>query len=666
MKVSITSIIWLAITSLISSAVLATTPQPVSVNSAPVPTPAAPTKWSDPQSAGQVENLTISTSLLVPMTAPSVGTSESLVLPAPKLINQDTQGYQSPPKMQTLADGRVLYVWNNAANYDNSLTMTLFGRFYNSDGSAASNAFQVAGWAIDGYDHYDIDNLDLALLTNGNVVIGYVRSTNEAGNDEPVFTIIDPSKAISASEFVVASNVEAQQNDVTLYESPPVITSLQDGRFVMTWMRNGISDDSNNQPLYHRIFNANGTASTNEFTIGSWDVDGFNGYDVPNFTTAQLTSGYVVIAYVRSTYESGNDEPVLQIFNPQYAPGNASFIVATDIEMQQNDTGTYEGPPVIQALNDDRFFAVWAQDATTSDLTMRGRIFNADGSASSDEFSLSKNKADGSNHWDTDDFTLTLLDNGNVVYGYVRDDAGLNSWEAPTFSIFDPSYSPMASEFRVVEDVIINSTRDYNGAPVIASIAGSNGKFATAWANGYTGNGNVMLRVYDASGVALTGEIQVSTNTNNQASALDFFDWGNLQISTVGNGKIALGWVGVGDGSNTGTYGLVVEIESDNAIDTDNDGLTDAQELVLGTRADSSDSDNDGKTDLAEVGGDASNPLANDVDGDGIIDALDSVILDNDSDGVVNELDSANDDPNNDSDGDGYSNKDEKTAGTNP
>ena len=45
-----------------------------------------------------------------------------------------------------------------------------------------------------------------------------------------------------------------------------------------------------------------------------------------------------------------------------------------------------------------------------------------------------------------------------------------------------------------------------------------------------------------------------------------------------------------------------------------------------------------------------------DTDGDGIIDALDGSTTDTDSDGVMDEIDTENNNPNHDTDGDGYSN----------
>lgn len=110
------------------------------------------------------------------------------------------------------------------------------------------------------------------------------------------------------------------------------------------------------------------------------------------------------------------------------------------------------------------------------------------------------------------------------------------------------------------------------------------------------------------------------------------------------------------------------------AADSDGDGLTNAQEDALGTGRNTADTDGDGVNDGTEVGGNVSAPV--DTDGDGVIDALESSVTDTDGDGVSNQLDPANANPcvpnaNStaclalDSDGDGLTNGQEETLGTN-
>jgi large repetitive protein len=108
--------------------------------------------------------------------------------------------------------------------------------------------------------------------------------------------------------------------------------------------------------------------------------------------------------------------------------------------------------------------------------------------------------------------------------------------------------------------------------------------------------------------------------------------------------------------------------------DSDGDGLLDSQETTLGTDANDPDTDGDGVDDGAEVGPNPGSPI--DTDADGIIDALESSVTDTDGDGVANQADPANGNPcvpnaNHaaclayDSDGDGLTNAQEDTLGTN-
>ncbi|MBI5509201.1 MAG: hypothetical protein HY903_10645 [Deltaproteobacteria bacterium] len=73
-----------------------------------------------------------------------------------------------------------------------------------------------------------------------------------------------------------------------------------------------------------------------------------------------------------------------------------------------------------------------------------------------------------------------------------------------------------------------------------------------------------------------------------------------------------------------------------NPDDADGDGLTDSQELLLGTNPGLADSDADGKGDLAEV---VDPTLPPDADCDGRIDAIESATADADGDGVMDEVD---------------------------
>ncbi len=88
-------------------------------------------------------------------------------------------------------------------------------------------------------------------------------------------------------------------------------------------------------------------------------------------------------------------------------------------------------------------------------------------------------------------------------------------------------------------------------------------------------------------------------------------------------------------------------------IDSDGDGLTDAEELIYGTNPNLIDTDGDGLTDYEEVMIYKTDPLKQDTDGDGLTDYEEVMIYKTDP-------------LNPDTDGDGYSDGDEVRSGYDP
>lgn len=116
--------------------------------------------------------------------------------------------------------------------------------------------------------------------------------------------------------------------------------------------------------------------------------------------------------------------------------------------------------------------------------------------------------------------------------------------------------------------------------------------------------------------------------------------------------------------------------ESQVALDSDGDGLTDAQEIELGTDPHNSDTDGDGLDDGAEVNDHHTDPTNPDSDGDGLDDGAevndhntDPTHADSDADGIDDghEVNDHNTDPlDSDTDHDGISDSHEIAEGTDP
>ncbi len=477
----------------------------------------------------------------------------------PTVVNTNTVGYQSPPTLQPLNDGRVLYVWFNDALSDNSTNMTLQGRIMNADGTASTNQFQIGTWAVDGSDGYDVPSVSLVKLSDGNVVVGWVRSNGSPGGDEPIFAIINTSVAPTDPGFYVVNQTEAQQNDTTTFESPPVLTALADGRFIATWLKNGLDEDVGYNNLYSRIFNANGTPATGDFQIGTFGVDNFDNFDLPSITVKQLAGGNVVIGFVRST-GFGFDTPVFHVINPSLLPGASGFVVTSDVIVIQNDVTGFESPPVIQTLSDGRFMAAWVRngsDSSSTGATVWARIFNANGTAATNDFQVGTLPAAGWDLLDNDKVSIAELNNGRVVIAIAKDSSVTDGRIDPYFSIIDTTLTPGTAGFSVVSDVRVNNqiapSGTYVGAPVVVAMPGNTGNFAVAWSDSYS-DGILKVRLYSSAGVALTNEIPVSNSANSLVSGQDSFDVNTIQIAALDNNSIVLGWAGVGDGSLTGAF----------------------------------------------------------------------------------------------------------------
>ncbi len=170
--------------------------------------------------------------------------------------------------------------------------------------------------------------------------------------------------------------------------------------------------------------------------------------------------------------------------------------------------------------------------------------------------------------------------------------------------------------------------------------------------------------------------IPVNSGNNNSAG------------TNPGNQFSNLGWADFyGQNNYLGNYGPAADCADSN--DDDSDGLINADELIIGSDPLNPDTDGDGVPDGTEVGNDPVNPvdtdsnstpdvLDTDDDGDGTLTLLEdadtdgdgnpaTTPTDSDGDGTPDYLDNNSDDgPLADPDGDGLTNAEEATAGTDP
>lgn len=183
-------------------------------------------------------------------------------------------------------DGSFVAVWDNNSGSEGSSDNSgygVFARRYNSDGSAATNVFQVNTTTAG-----DQELPDVAFDGNGTYTIVW-ESAGQDGDGAGIVLRNFSSSNAGGNEIVANSITAGDQNE-------PHIAIDQYNRRIVTWRHgpsNTISSGSPPAPgdLGHQVFSANGVPLANEATTDAL-TDFFDGADV-----AALTNpfGYMIV-----------------------------------------------------------------------------------------------------------------------------------------------------------------------------------------------------------------------------------------------------------------------------------------------------------------------------------------------------------------------------------
>ena len=365
-----------------------------------------------------------------------------ITTPATEIQSSDTTGSESPPVTTVLDNGNILFVWSNDALSDDVTSMHVEGRIYNpTSGTWVTPDFRIGNVAVDGTDGFDVPSLSVIQLTGGNVVVGWGRNNAETGGAEPVYTVLDQSGAtIFSTAEVEGTDTEAQWS---IWESPPVLHALDDGRFLAVWINDGAGDDDTTMTLEGRIFNANGTPATGDFRIGNRAVDGSDGFDTDHISIVSLGGGRVAIANAGSAASSGDGSThsYLNIINTD----TNGTPVATDVQIPQAPDHPYSGPAELIALGDSGYLvAVFAEGdqfwGTPTGLNYR--IFDSNGTPVTGDLPIvapgAANAMSGADGFDWNNFqTLYNPTNHTFVVSWVgaSDGAGTGSFTSAPVSV---------------------------------------------------------------------------------------------------------------------------------------------------------------------------------------------------------------------------------------
>lgn len=332
-----------------------------------------------------------------------------------------------------------------------------------------------------------------------------------------------------------------QLNKNAVSNSPVVVAGLTNGNFAGVWA------DSNTPPnLIGRIFFANGTATSNEFTVNTQPAS--TGFDV-----AGLSGGKFIV-----TWEDQVPAIIARIFK---ASGGAA---TNPFKVNQVANSGLGALPSVAGLKDGNAFITWGAVDTSGDSNIPARIFSSTGTAVTDEFNI--NQAPG-----------IQVVNPSIM-GLVDGNA-LAAWYTPggfLGRIVFPNATFGGSEFKI-NQTALSGNSDIGGAGltdgkaflayqtssgivgrIIQNGVPSGNEFPIGTGVGYAsyvasltdGNAlvmwpttNVQEKLFDSTGTPLSNQFAISGSNNG----------GFVSVSGLSNGGAVVAW-----GNATAVYGSEV------------------------------------------------------------------------------------------------------------
>ncbi len=408
---------------------------------------------------------------------------------------------QQNAQITTLKDGGFVVTWES---YDNGSNYDIRGKVFNADGTLRSGYYDIL---ISTSNTNNQSIPQITALNNGGFVITWYSNDSDMLGDIRGRVFNADGTAVNTNDFLV-STATSVSSDLQY----PQITALNNGGFVVTWKN--YDDLTTSANIRGRVFNADGTTLTTEDFLVS--TSNTSNQESPQITA--LNNGGFVVTWYSSDNGSNNDIRG-RVFNADGSAVNASDLLVSTSNTNQQFT------PQITALNNGGFVITWHGNDSNIYNDIRGRVFNADGTAVNgmNDFLVST-----SNNYMQENPQITALTNGGFAVTWQSYDNGSN-WD-----IRGRVFNADGTAVNGMNDLLVSTSNTSNQEkPQITAL--TNGGFAVTWQTNNSGNYDIRGRVFNADGSAVTtNDFLISTtNTNNQQIP---------QITALNNGGFAVTW----------------------------------------------------------------------------------------------------------------------------
>lgn len=314
---------------------------------------------------------------------------------------------------------------------------------------------------------------------------------------------------------------ESQVNVETLNsQTGGGIAAFADGRYVVTWETDDTTADGDGSAIKARLYKADGTPVDDGFVVNDQTTGQQRD---PHLTT--LSDGKFVVTWNTSdtTQDTSGSGIKARVFNGDGTPVDDEFLVNVAFADEQ-------GVAKIAAGSDGGFLITWRTDDTGQDgsgSAIKGRLFNADGTAASGELLVNSEFAGNQQ-----EAVATALPGGRYVVTWTTEDATQDGDDkAIKARILNDDGTFAGDEFLVNSEGVAFQDR--------SSVAAlSDGRFIVAWTTGdplQDGDPSaIKARVFNEDGTAASDEFLVNAETVS-AQVMP-------RITELADGRILVGW----------------------------------------------------------------------------------------------------------------------------
>jgi Ca2+-binding RTX toxin-like protein len=336
----------------------------------------------------------------------------------------------------------------------------------------------------------------ITTLVNGRFVVTWTDWSGGGGDPGIAVRgqVFNANGTKSGGEFLVNTTTAGTQDE-------SAVTALSDGRFVVTWTdQSRTGGDTSIDAVRGQIFNANGTKSGGEFLVNTTATASQSDSGV-----AALSNGGFVVTWTDSSATGGDTSGAAvrgQIFNASGGKSGGEFLVNTTTAAAQDESS-------VTTLANGRFVVTWTDfsksGADTSGDAVRGQVFNANGTRSGGEFLVNATTVDFQYTSD-----VTALDDGRFVVTWADQSrtGGDLSGFAVRGQIFNANGGKSGGEFLVNTSTVANQFENS-----VAALSG--GRFVVTWTDRFQTGSNyysaIYAQVFSPDGSRSGDEFQVST-----------------------------------------------------------------------------------------------------------------------------------------------------------